>query len=80
MKKFKFKVVDNILKIYSDGEPFEDLLIFKKYLEDSLNKTFKFLLYTDCIGYHSGYNCETKEDIYIGDLSEKRSFKKLKNE
>lgn len=76
----KFKIINDILKIYSSRESLEELLEYKKEIENSINKNIRYLLYTNCIGYHSGYDCDTQEDIYIGDLSESRSIKKLQNE
>jgi predicted amino acid racemase len=75
----KFKIINNILKVYSSKESLEELLDFKKEIEQSIGKNIKYLLYTNCIGYHSGYDCDTQEHIYIGDLSESRSIKKLQN-
>ena len=67
--------------IDEDGKKLENETkkLHNKEIEQSIGKNIKYLLYTNCIGYHSGYDCDTQEHIYIGDLSESRSIKKLQN-
>lgn len=78
MNDYDFSVKKNILKIKPKEEvDIETLKQYKEEIEKSTGKIHNYIIYTNCIGYHTGYDFLKDKSIYIGTLSESRAFSEM---
>jgi hypothetical protein len=50
----------------------------KSIMEENTGKVYKYAIYSNCLGYFSGYDFDTDSHIYCGSLSIPRNIEKMK--
>lgn len=75
----KILIKNNILifKQLGKSPSLEEIKELKINYENSVGKNYPYVLFTNILGYFSGYDFETNRSIYCGCLSESQAIQSM---
>lgn len=75
----KVSIKNNILifKQLGKSPTLEEIKELKTNYENSVGKSYPYVLFTNILGYFSGYDFESKRSVYCGCFSEAQAVKSM---